>query len=748
MPQSPNHPQFWHALPRRHGDMTRADGGQRRQRHDHDGHPRRHAHRRARPRLPGRPAARRAATPPRQASVAGTSSSACTPSSRWSAAACSSTSPAPAAPTGSRPATRSPSTTSRRTARGQGTDGRRGRRRAGPQRLGPALRRGPRRTSAPETGVPGVSEAGARWLAEREVHAVGADTIAFERLAPRGGHALLPAHRVLLVEHGIYIVEAIDLEELAARRRARVHLRAVAAQPLRRHRLPGAAARGDVGMSATRPSPSSSATSPPARHVDGAARRRRRQRRHAGARHARDRRRRQHRCTTSAAAVWALRDRRRTRRPPPSACPTGCRPRMAAFVNGVLAHSLDYDDTHLPSVLHPSASVVPAALAAAEHAGADGARAGPRRRRRARGLRTPRHGGLRRGSRQLGLLRARPARHLDLRRHGRRGGGGPAARRRRRKRVTDVLGRRRVDGRRRHRGQPHRRHGQADALRLGRARRRRRRRARARTASPGRRPCSRAGSASSRRGCTPTATPTRSPTGSASAGRCPGIFFKPYPANHFTHAVDRRRPRALREQGVGPMTSTPGDSASRLADLRTIGEPIEVKRAPETGYKAQFSGPYAVTVGLLGGGGLGRVARRLHRRTGPGPRAPRADGEGRRRTPTSAAPRSSRTSSRPCVTAQLHDGREVWSRRCSPTAAARSGRCRSTRSRHQVPRQRRAGLRRADADAWRRPAVTCPRSRPSRPDAAARRASPGTCLRPDSPAPKEGSADAETTNST
>ncbi|HWI33959.1 MAG TPA: MmgE/PrpD family protein, partial [Lapillicoccus sp.] len=27
----------------------------------------------------------------------------------------------------------------------------------------------------------------------------------------------------------------------------------------------------------------------------------------------------------------------------------------AALVNGTLAHSLDFDDTHLPSVLHPSA---------------------------------------------------------------------------------------------------------------------------------------------------------------------------------------------------------------------------------------------------------------------------------------------------------------------------------------------------------------------------------------------------------
>ena len=44
----------------------------------------------------------------------------------------------------------------------------------------------------------------------------------------------------------------------------------------------------------------------------------------------------------------------------------------AAMLNGTLAHALDYDDTHLPSVLHPSASVVPAALAVAEANGASG----------------------------------------------------------------------------------------------------------------------------------------------------------------------------------------------------------------------------------------------------------------------------------------------------------------------------------------------------------------------------------------
>jgi kynurenine formamidase len=65
------------------------------------------------------------------------------------------------------------------------------------------------------TGVPGVSEAGARFLAEHAIHATGADTIAYEQLAPGAGHGLLPAHRVLLVEHGIYIIEALDLEPLA-----------------------------------------------------------------------------------------------------------------------------------------------------------------------------------------------------------------------------------------------------------------------------------------------------------------------------------------------------------------------------------------------------------------------------------------------------------------------------------------------------------------------------------------------------
>jgi len=47
-------------------------------------------------------------------------------------------------------------------------------------------------------------------------------------------------------------------------------------------------------------------------------------------------------------------------------------PAAAALINGMLGHSLDFDDTHADSSLHPSAPVVPAAFAAAEMTGASG----------------------------------------------------------------------------------------------------------------------------------------------------------------------------------------------------------------------------------------------------------------------------------------------------------------------------------------------------------------------------------------
>ena len=44
-------------------------------------------------------------------------------------------------------------------------------------------------------------------------------------------------------------------------------------------------------------------------------------------------------------------------------------PPAAALFNGNLGHSLDFDDTHASGSIHPSAPIVPAALAAAEMAG-------------------------------------------------------------------------------------------------------------------------------------------------------------------------------------------------------------------------------------------------------------------------------------------------------------------------------------------------------------------------------------------
>jgi len=47
-------------------------------------------------------------------------------------------------------------------------------------------------------------------------------------------------------------------------------------------------------------------------------------------------------------------------------------PAVAALLNGAFGHSLDFDDTHADSSLHPSAPVVPAAFAVGETVGASG----------------------------------------------------------------------------------------------------------------------------------------------------------------------------------------------------------------------------------------------------------------------------------------------------------------------------------------------------------------------------------------
>ena len=65
---------------------------------------------------------------------------------------------------------------------------------------------------------PGMSAEASEWLAALDVLAVGADNVAWdatEVVEPHRG--TLPGHLILLVRHGIYILENLLLEELAAR---------------------------------------------------------------------------------------------------------------------------------------------------------------------------------------------------------------------------------------------------------------------------------------------------------------------------------------------------------------------------------------------------------------------------------------------------------------------------------------------------------------------------------------------------
>ena len=62
----------------------------------------------------------------------------------------------------------------------------------------------------------GIDASGSRWCAERRPLAVGADNMAWDVPGeddPELGS--LPGHLILLVREGVYIIEALNLEELA-----------------------------------------------------------------------------------------------------------------------------------------------------------------------------------------------------------------------------------------------------------------------------------------------------------------------------------------------------------------------------------------------------------------------------------------------------------------------------------------------------------------------------------------------------
>lgn len=64
-------------------------------------------------------------------------------------------------------------------------------------------------------GAPGPTPEAAAWLVERGVLVTGTDTTAYEQIRPGAGHSVLPVHRILLVDAGIFIIEHLDLEHAA-----------------------------------------------------------------------------------------------------------------------------------------------------------------------------------------------------------------------------------------------------------------------------------------------------------------------------------------------------------------------------------------------------------------------------------------------------------------------------------------------------------------------------------------------------
>lgn len=274
----------------------------------------------------------------------------------------------------------------------------------------------------------------------------------------------------------------------------------------------------------------------------------------------------------------------------------------AALLNGTLAHALDYDDTHLPSVLHPSAAVVPAALAAAEAGGASGREllaavaAGDELVVRVgmagydpdlgnsiffeKGLHATSIAGTLGAALAAAMLYGLGEEEI----------GHAVA-------VSASMGA-----------------GLLEANRTG--------------GTVKRVHCGWAAHAGvtaaelARRGLTgpPTVFEGRfgflqaflddkADAGAITRGlgeewEVPRIFFKPYPANHFTHAGIDAAMR-LREDGLDVEDIEEIELGVATPTLRTIAQPAEEKTRPRTGYAAQFSGPFTVATALVGGGGLG-----------------------------------------------------------------------------------------------------------------------------------------------
>ena len=275
---------------------------------------------------------------------------------------------------------------------------------------------------------------------------------------------------------------------------------------------------------------------------------------------------------------------------------------LAALFNGTLAHALDFDDTHLPSVLHPSASVIAAALAAAEASGSPPATferavavgneicirlgmAGYDARTRdsiyfARGFHATSICGTVGAAAAAGILYDLDATALThaLAISASMGAG--------------ILEANRTGGsvKRIHCGWAA--HAGVTAAEM----------ARAGLTGPPTAFEGRFGFLQAFLGDAGHAAAVTTRLGQQ--WELLGVFYKPYPSNHFTQAgIDAAL--ELRRRGVVAEDLATVELGVPRNVLRTIAEPAQEKAQPPNGYNARFSGPFTFAAALVGGGGLG-----------------------------------------------------------------------------------------------------------------------------------------------
>jgi len=69
--------------------------------------------------------------------------------------------------------------------------------------------------AAYSVGEPGIGMGAGQWLCDHKITMVGTDTWASEVVPPEDPERPFPVHQLLLVRHGIYNLENLDLEDLA-----------------------------------------------------------------------------------------------------------------------------------------------------------------------------------------------------------------------------------------------------------------------------------------------------------------------------------------------------------------------------------------------------------------------------------------------------------------------------------------------------------------------------------------------------